>query len=123
MYCEQCGAEVEKDARFCTTCGKRLGEGDVSRVGNGATNMSGQLLSRGSSDRRARLLQGGLIAAVVLVAALAGGLLWMASSAKIDITTVTGRSDSVTQESKTELSRSMAERIIVEYKNIRFRLG
>ena len=106
MFCEQCGTELERGARFCGTCG--------ATVANGPTNMSGQLLSRGISDRRVRLLQIGLIATVVLVVALAGGLLWMASSEEIDVTTVTGRSDSVTQESKTELSRSKAEQMIAE---------
>ena len=60
MYCEQCGAEVEKDARFCTTCGKRLGEGDVSRVGNGgitpeAAHEVFEAMPEANSRRLARL--------------------------------------------------------------------
>jgi hypothetical protein len=101
MFCEQCGADLEQDARFCGMCG--------AKVGNGATNISVQLLSRGISDRRVRLLQIGLIAAVVVVVALGGALFWIAGSEKVDVTDVAKNLNGVNQESGTEVKEGLLE--------------
>lgn len=69
MFCEQCGAELEQDARFCATCGKRLGEGDSSRVGSRLWN---------------KKVITGIVGAFVLSSGLGGAVWWFARSGDFD---------------------------------------
>ena len=41
-FCSKCGTEVEKEAKYCSSCGARLQQGQ--KVGNGANNYSKTLL-------------------------------------------------------------------------------
>lgn len=35
MYCEQCGAQNEEGAKFCTSCGANIGKNEESGTGSG----------------------------------------------------------------------------------------
>lgn len=88
MFCEQCGAELEADARFCAMCGRQVEKDGGADVG----------LPKSISDLRIGVLKKGVIPALLVVLGLGGVLFWM-----------------FREESKTELSRSKAEKLIVEH--------
>lgn len=108
MYCEQCGAELEPNARFCSMCG--------SQVGEAGAESSGQEIPQGVADRHPRILKSGLIAGLVVVVLVLGGtVLWTLRSEKAHLTDDGNSLNAVTQESKTELSRNKAEKMIGEH--------
>lgn len=124
MFCEQCGAELEPDARFCSTCGKQ-----VQRVVQGI-----------SSGRVGRSSRQWVIAGSLVMLVLSGALFWVFRSEGVDIpdgnsqltrehaqnvvrTPQSGRdlgqealrTGSATGSSK-DLTRDLAARMIVQHK-------
>jgi uncharacterized membrane protein YvbJ len=76
MFCEHCGAELETDARFCSMCGSQAGEAEAGSAG--------QQFPQGVPNRHIRILQKGLIAALLVVLVLGRTLFWMVGSEKVD---------------------------------------
>jgi len=68
MFCEQCGTELEPEARFCQNCGSRV-------VIEGAQLSSSESVQRSSVGRLDRLPRK-LLSGTLVVLVLAGTLVW-----------------------------------------------
>lgn len=115
MFCEQCGAEMEQDARFCAMCGR-------PPASEGASS-SRENMPADHPDRRVRALQIGLGVSLLIMLVL-GGIL--ASKPRSDKGAVTHSSDIVTRDpgksqtagevasqlNRSDLSREKAEAAI-----------
>lgn len=77
MYCEQCGAELEHDARFCSTCGKP--------VGDESAQFSLQHVLQTVPRWVGLLRHKWLIAGPLALLILSGALFWMFRSEEVDI--------------------------------------
>lgn len=103
MFCEQCGAELEQNARFCGMC--------AMQVANEGAHTSGQGVLHGVAGRRVSLLQVGLIAALFGVLILAGALWWMggAENADVNATSQSNSSDARVRELESEVKALKAQ--------------
>lgn len=77
MYCEQCGAELEDDARFCSTCGKPVGD-------EGAQFSLQHVLQTVPTWWVGLLRHKWLIAGPLVLLVLGGTLFWMFGSEEVD---------------------------------------
>lgn len=68
MFCERCGAELEENTRFCSTCGNPVGEGAAFHAGNPLWN---------------KKVLTGILGVFVLSGGLSGAVWWLARSGKV----------------------------------------
>lgn len=98
MYCEQCGAELEPSARFCSTCGT----GVTSEEHN---------TSVPSSSMRRKALAAAVLGGIVV---FGGILFWASLSNRSDLVLDAQGTRGVALNSK-ELTRDIAARMLLEH--------
>ncbi len=96
MFCEQCGAKLEADARFCVMCGRQVEK-------DGAASAAGGL-SKSISDLRIGVFKKGVVPALLMVLVLGVALLLMFRPDEIDLSDIVN--------GKSQLSRGTAKDLI-----------
>ena len=103
MFCEQCGAELEQDARFCARCGKQVGDESTHPPGRHVVGII-PTIGRAGLPKFKWLI---LVPIVALI--LVGALSWLFRSETVDVLdAVNGTS----QLNRSDLSREKAEAAI-----------
>ena len=114
MYCEQCGAELEQDARFCSACGKQAAFEHDDSVGQQYVHDKPTWRVRLSSRKW-------IIAASVTALVLGGTLFWMAGPETIDLANLTADPKAATEHNFGEaIAQYLKYRSQTPYGNGRF---
>lgn len=78
MFCPQCGSQNEDDAAFCGNCGNPLGNVNAALAQETVIPIAapGQDAVAANPGKRTKLIVGIAVAAVVIVALIAGSIVW-----------------------------------------------